>query len=100
MLDKPSFETVEQFISYVGRRRFQTNLELSTQLVSRAIKTGLMPSSWFIDVRGLCNDMGILTPDHLFRWKDKRHVKQNANGVGQIQGLENDIPPATPSEGV
>lgn len=85
---KSQFETVEQFITFVGRDRFQSDLGYSTQLVSRAIKTGLMPSPWFIAVRGLCNDLAIRTPEHLFRWERKKHTKQNDNGTGQVQGLE------------
>lgn len=86
MPQKPEFETVEQFITFVGRERFQTELEYSTQLVHRAIKTGLMPAPWFIKVRALCNDLGVMTPEHLFRWEHKRHNKQNVNSAPQVQG--------------
>lgn len=87
MPQKQTFKTVEQFISFVGRERFQTELDYSTQLVHRAIKTGLMPAPWFLKVRALCNDLGVMTPEHLFRWEHKRHTKQNVNSDDQVQGL-------------
>ena len=83
MSQKKSFQTVEQFISYVGRERFQTELDYSTQLVHRAIKTGLMPAPWFIKVRAFCDDHGIETPEHLFRWERKRPSQRS--GVAEAR---------------
>lgn len=63
-------DTIEKFISNVGRSRFERELGLKTQLVTRAISDGLMPSPWARDVRIWCEARGVKFPEHLFKWRD------------------------------
>lgn len=71
------FDTVGQFIQFVGRKRFEAELGVKTQVVTRAIRDDLMPARWFLSVRGLCNELGVMTPEHLFRWQHGHCNKQN-----------------------
>jgi hypothetical protein len=87
----PQFETVRDFIAHVGRDRFQTATGYSTQLVTRALSTGLMPSGWYLNVRSFCNTLGVMVPEHLFRWDQKQSSKQYANCLQKTQ-VKNSIP--------
>lgn len=84
-MDKTTFETTGQFIRFVGRKRFEAEVGVKTQVVTRAIRDGLMPARWFLSVRRLCNDLGVMTPEHLFRWQHGRCNKQNVNSGETIQ---------------
>jgi len=86
------FETVREFVEFLDRKRFQDTLGHSAQVVTRAIRDNQMPAHWFIGVRGLCNEIGVMTPEHLFKWthpepSNKHFSKQNANYAGEVQGL-------------
>lgn len=41
---------------------------VKTQVITRAIAENTMPTAWFIRVRTLCDEGGIETPEHLFKW--------------------------------
>lgn len=63
--------TVSEFIEQVGRSDFTSWTGYTPQVISRAISENLMPSGWYMDVKSLCKDRGMDTPDHLFRWSKK-----------------------------
>lgn len=86
-----TFTSVRDFIEHVDRDRFQTTLGHTPQVVSRAIARNVMPAHWFLGVRGLCNELGILTPENLFQWSrpepaNKSDNKQYAKSPAEIQG--------------
>lgn len=80
MKKNSTFPNVKDFIDFVGRRKFQDSLGHTPQVVSRAIKNSEMPAHWYIGVRRLCNDLGVFTPEHLFKWTHPEPInKQPAN---------------------
>lgn len=60
--------TISDFMHSIDRRDFERVTGRSTQSVTNAIRAGLFPAAWFIDVREYCEAVGIDTPEHLFRW--------------------------------
>ncbi len=63
---------MKDFIAAVGRDRFTSETGFSPQVISRAITEDVMPSGWFLIVSDLCDRHGLETPQHLFRWADRR----------------------------
>ena len=91
-MTKPlSFHTVEEFIAHVGRDNFQFMLGYSTQLVTRAIKTNVMPARWFLRVGKLCNVLKIEMPEHLFNMDFSCLNTQYANNSGKNQVSNTEI---------
>lgn len=65
-------ETVHDLIAKIGRDTFTAETGFSPQVISRAITENLMPSGWYLVVNDLCQRNGVETPQHLFRWADRR----------------------------
>jgi hypothetical protein len=63
--------TVAEFLTEVGRTKFEQVLGHSPPVVTRAKNEGFFSSSWFIGIRNLCAKTGMDCPEHLFKW----HVK-------------------------
>lgn len=80
--------TFSEFLNQVGRKRFQDAIDVSTQLVTRALNDELMPAHWFLKVRDWCVSNQIDVPEHLFRWEPKSRNKQNANSEACFQGTD------------
>ncbi|MGB1214937.1 MAG: hypothetical protein ACPG4X_16335 [Pikeienuella sp.] len=82
-------KSLEEFLDLVGRQRLQNGIGRSTQLMTRAVAEGLMPSSWYRDVRDWCVVNQFDVPDHLFKWSDgsgvAAHNKQNAYSLTENQ---------------
>ncbi len=83
------FETVREFFDFVGTKRLHS-LGFSDQLLSRARNKNKIPTGWFIVLRTVCNDLGVLTPEHLFSWTDAKrapsNTKQNVKSEIGFQG--------------
>jgi hypothetical protein len=62
---------VAEFLTEVGRTKFEQVLGHSPTVVTRAKNEGFFSSSWFIGIRNLCAKTGMDCPEHLFKW----HVK-------------------------
>ena len=75
--------TMKEWLSLVGRQRFETETGRSAQLVSRAVSEGLMPPGWYKTTRDWCVRNNFDVPDHLFKWTEPKGgslpTKQNAN---------------------
>lgn len=68
-----AMQSVREFIDTVGRDKFSAETGFSAQVISRAITENIMPSGWYVTIRDVvCSPRGIDTPEHLFRWADKR----------------------------
>lgn len=87
--------TLDEFLEKAGRQRFRKAIGRSEQLMTRAVRDGLMPSGWFIDVRNWCVTNKIDVPEHLFRWakgsKCVSHSKQNVYQSDQFQGETSNV---------
>jgi hypothetical protein len=59
---------VSDFIYSIGRAEFERSVGVMSQVVSRAIKENGIPCHWFINVRNLCDRIGVECPEHLFKW--------------------------------
>lgn len=74
---------MKEFLDAVGRKKFQDETGHSMQVVSRAVKNGLMPAHWFYGVREFCRANDFVAPEHLFQWSHpsppNKLTKQNAN---------------------
>lgn len=90
MAKSPTYKTVRDFIEAVGRSNFQDSLGHSTQVITRAIADDTMPAHWYVPVRDWCAEIGIVAPEHLFKWSRKPPAvpTQFANGESQFQGAE------------
>lgn len=76
------FVTVLDFVTFVGRARFERELGHSQQVISRAVSTNRMPAHWYFACRDWCREMGITVPEHLFRQcqrPNRANSKRNAN---------------------
>lgn len=80
---------IETFLHSVGRPRFRDAIGVSDQLMTRAVDEGLMPASWYFDVRDWCVANKIDVPDHLFKRRKRKPLNsltsQNAKSAGPIQ---------------
>lgn len=70
-------ENVSEFLDTVGRVDFTEQTGLSPQSISRAVAENMMPAGWYPLVREVCASAGVAVPEHLFRWSDKRKVKNS-----------------------
>ena len=78
--------TVAEWIGHVGRKDFEAITGKSKQLVTRAIKEGVMPSNGFTEVSDFGLQKSVPVPRHLFRWKLKPRGKQSDYDRTEIQG--------------
>lgn len=59
--------TVREFLVDVGRADFQKATGLRQTCVQRAINENVFPDRWIWKIRPFCHEMGLATPEHLFR---------------------------------
>ena len=59
--------TVTEFLDEVGRIGFQNAIHVGTQSVTRAKTEGFFPDGWYWKTRNYCDEIGVRTPEHLFR---------------------------------
>lgn len=90
MVHNQAIPTVKALVKTIGRDRFQSALGHKPQVVSRAMAEGVMPAHWYWGVRDLCNAVGVVTPEHLFKgYQDRiapKPTKQYANLATKSQG--------------
>lgn len=80
--------TVAELVEQIGRKPFEKQVRVKTQLVTRAIAENTMPTRWYVAVRASCKAVGIATPEHLFKWHIHHVTKQNDNCGSELQGPE------------
>ncbi|WP_083601335.1 hypothetical protein [Wenxinia saemankumensis] len=73
--------TVQSFLQDVGRKEFETELGVTTQVVSRAVKSNIMPAHWFFAVREFCSARSRTVPEHLFRRLDTVQTSQTSQSA-------------------
>lgn len=75
--------SITDFLASIDRVKMQDELNLITQVVTRAKREGKFPSAWFIPIRDWCAVEGSECPEHLFKWHDASpksvDIKQIAN---------------------
>ena len=81
--------TVAELVEQIGRKAFEEQVGVKTQLVTRAIADEAMPTRWYVAVRACCEAKGLPTPEHLFKWHLNHSIKQNDNSDATFQGSEN-----------
>lgn len=74
--------TVNDLFNRLGRDRITTELGHGPQVLSRAAIDNVMPSSWYLGMRRLCETVGAECPDALFRWAEAKRSKPAAEPTG------------------
>lgn len=91
---------IEQFLQSVGRPRFRDAIGVSDQLITRAVDEGLMPASWYFEVRDWCVANKIDVPDHLFKRRRRKlgnaGTTQNEKSSANCQEVRPKSVPAEP----
>lgn len=59
-------DTVSSICEAVGRDVIRVRLSVSSSQVSNACSDNAFPSNWYREVRTMCEEVGIASPDHLF----------------------------------
>lgn len=54
---------------FLGASRLEAALGVSSHSVRAACTQGLFPSSWYLVVRDLCAEQGVVCPVKAFKWR-------------------------------